>query len=344
MSNLALGNVTFFVIMFTWMVYLVQELFITGASALNRIVSSDESERKQVQVTTGLHFDGIEVWLIAALTMTLAAFPQVFSITLSHLYVPVFLLVYALIARGVSIEVVYKLDNEKWVKAMVMAWTISSILIMFILGIYMTNMFLGYPFVDGEMTSSFFTIFNVSGISGGLFFVALSLVAGSGWLELTTEGDLHVKALKFLKKVGIIYTVPILLLLVLMGLNNESTSIFNGELYLDYPILFALPALLVLSAIGVLYYGYKQLVRGMFITSLSTMFFFVITGYVGLWPNVLLSRGMPDEGLEITEAMVQSGSLSIILISVAIFYPIIIGYQFWKFKRFSKKVKLNDAD
>jgi len=344
MSNLALGNIVFFVLMFSWVVYLVQELFITGASALNRIVSTNEEERKQVQVTTGLHFDGIEVWLIAALTITLGAFPQMFSITFSHLYIPVFLLLYALIARGVSIEVVYKLDSEKWVKAMVMAWTISSILIMFVLGVYMTNMFLGYPFVAGEMTKSFLTIFHVSGISGGLFFVVLSLTAGAGWLELTTEGDLHARALKFLKKVGVIYTVPIFLLLVLMGLNNESSSIFNGELYLSYPVLFVLPGLLVLSAVGVLYHGYKQQSRNVFITSLSTMFFFVISGFVGMFPYVLISRGAVEESLLISDVMAKSGPLTIILIAVAIFYPIIIGYQAWKFKRFSKKIKLNDAE
>ena len=344
MSNLTLGNIVFFTIMFTWMVYLVQELFITGASALNRIVSDNEEERKQVQVTTGLHFDGIEVWLIAALTMTLAAFPQVFSITFSHLYIPIFLLLYALIARGVSIEVVYKLDNQKWVKSMVMAWTISSILIIFILGIYMTNMFLGYPFVGGEMTRSFFTIFNVSGISGGLFFVALSLVAGAGWLELTTEGELHAKALKFVKKVGIIYTVPILLLLVLMGLNNESSSIFNGELYLDYPVLFVLPFLLVASAIATMIFGYKQKGVYGFITSLSTMFLFVITGFVGMFPYVLISRGAMEESLLIADTMAKSGSLKIILIAVLIFFPLIIGYQGWKFMKFSNKVKLNDKE
>lgn len=342
MSNLVLGNIVFFIIMFTWTVYLVQELFISGSSALNRIVSTNEGERKQVQVTTGLHFDGMEVWLIAALTMTLAAFPEVFSITFSHLYVPVFLLVYALIARGVSIEVVYKLDNEKWVKTMVMAWTISSILIMFILGIYMSNMFLGYPFVEGEMVQSFASMFNVTGISGGLFFVTLSFVAGAGWLYFTTEGELHSRALKFVKQFGVIYMVPILLLLALMGLNNESTSFIRGDLYQSSPILYVLPGLLIVSAVGVLYFGYKQKADKMFYASISTMAFFVITGFIGLFPNVLLSRDAIEESIVISDAMAARSSLGIIVIAICIFYPIIIGYQIWKYRKFSQKIKLND--
>jgi len=164
------------------------------------------------------------------------------------------------------------------------------------------------------------------------------------WLQLTTEGNLHAKALKFVKKVGVIYTVPILLLLVLMGLNNESSSIFNGELYLDYPVLFVLPFLLVASAIATMVFGYKEKGIHAFITSLSTMFFFVMVGFVGMFPYVLISRGAVNESLLIRDTMAGAGPLKIILIAVAIFYPIIIGYQGWKFKRFTKKVKYNDEE
>jgi len=203
-------------------------------------------------------------------------------------------------------------------------------------------MFLGYPFVDGVMEGSFASIFNVTGISGGLFFVTLSFVAGAGWLALTTEGDLYVRALKFIKKFGVIYMVPITLLLVLMGLNNESTSFINGTLYANYSILYIFPILLVLSAIGVLYHGYKQQAKNVFITSLSTMAFFIISGFVGIFPNVLLSRDMVEESILIEDAMAAGGPLSIILIAVSIFYPTIIGYQTWKYIKFSKKIKLND--
>lgn len=343
MSNELLGNIIYFMVMFSWMVYLSQELFITGASALNRVVSNNEQERKQVQVTAGLHFDGIEVWLLAALTMLLAAFPEVFALQFEHLYIPLFLLLYALIARGVSIEVIYKLDNETWVKSMVWAWTISSILIMFVLGVYMSNTFLGFPLVDGEMTQSFASIFNVTGISGGLFFVTLSLVAGSGWLYLTTEGHLHEKALKFIKKAGIIYTVPVFLMLTLFGLNNVNTSFINGELYQNYPVLFVIPGLLVISVILLLLAGHKQKGKQTFIYGVSTMALFIITGYVGMFPYTMISKGSFENSLSISDTMSGSDSLLVVFIAVCIFYPIVFLYQGWKYIKFAKtKIKLND--
>ena len=78
MSNETLASIVFTIISFSWVVYLLQEMFITGASALNMSICKNEGERKQIQVISGIHFDGIEVWLIAALTITLGAFPLVF--------------------------------------------------------------------------------------------------------------------------------------------------------------------------------------------------------------------------------------------------------------------------
>jgi cytochrome d ubiquinol oxidase subunit II len=69
---------------------------------------------------------------------------------------------------------------------------------------------------------------------------------------------------------------------------------------------------------------------------------FMITGYLGLFPNVLLSRGNASESLQIVDVMARADSLRVILIAVLVFYPIIIGYQTWKYIKFSKKIKLND--
>lgn len=343
MSSMTLGIIVYFVLMFTWMVYIVQELFITGSSALNIIVSKDEGERKQIQVATGIHWDGIEVWLITAIALTFAAFPTAFAMTFEFLYVPMFLLLYAIIARGLSIEVIYKLDNEKWVKIMKYAWAISSILIIFILGIYLTNMFYGYPLDGGEMTKSFVSLFNVTSISGGLLFVVLSFIAGAGWISFTTKGDLGSRAIKFVKTTGIIYMVPVFLLLAFMGMNNQQdTAIFIGEVYSKSIWMFVLPIFTVVAAIVGLVAGWLQKVRSMFIHALVTVALFLATGFVGMYPNLVLSSVSVADGLTISEVMAARGSLVVILIAIVIFYPIVMFYQGWKYKTFTKKINYND--
>lgn len=342
MSRETIAILVFIVIAFTWIVYLLQELFIAGASALNMSICKNEEERKQVQVITGMHFDGMEVWFIAAVTLMIGAFPLVYGTIFTYLYVIFFLLLYALIARGVSIEVIYKLDSKKWVKAMVIAWTVSSILILFILGVYLTNLFYGFPLDAGGMTSSYISMFNVTALSGGAMFVLLGLAAGAGWIGLNTEGELGERAVKFIKSRGIIYPIPITLLLVFMGFNNTEASIFIGELFSKSFLFFLLPLLTVVFATLTTYMGYLEKAKKMFIFSLLTMFFFLVTGYVGTYPYMILSNVDMSHGITLTEAMVSKNALTVIFVSSAIFFPLIVTYQTWKYMRFTDKIKLND--
>ncbi len=335
MSREFLSIFMFFLIGFSWIVYLVQDMFIIGASALNRVASSNEEDRKKIQVITGMNFDGIEVWLIASLSLLFAIFPIAFATILTYLYVPFFLLVFALIFRGVSIEVIYKLDNEKWVRLMVMIWTISSLVLIFILGIYISNIFLGFPLENGELQGSFFSIFNTTGISGGLFFLVLSLLSGAAYIDLFVGDEVGRKAMEFIKKFGVLYIAPILLLLVFMGFNNTDASIFIGELFGKNVLFFLLPILAVVFSLLTILYGYKQDSKKLFIVSILAMIFFLVTGFVGSFPNIVPSRIDVLESITIEDS-VSTKTMSVIFWFLIIFYPLIMFYQGWKYKRFMK--------
>lgn len=341
MSSEFMTNTVFIFITLSWTFYVVQELFISGSSALNMAISKDEGERRQIQISTGIHWDGIEVWLIASLTLTFAAFPLVFGETLTFLYIPFYLLLYALIGRGVAIEVIYKLESKKWVKSVVIWWTVSSILIVFIIGIYLSNVFLGFPLDATGFTKSGFSIFNVTGISGGLFFLVSAMIAGAGWINLTTEGELGKRALHHIKKFGVIYMLPIFLMLVFMGFNNKEASIIVGNLFTAYPILFVLPALTFIFSLITVVLGYKQDKR-IFVSVLITMALFLVTGFVGIYPYLLPSYIDNAFGISIFDAVVTDRPLTIITTSLFIFIPIVIGYQTWKYFAFKKRIKYND--
>ena len=342
MSSVVIANILYVVLSFSWTMYITQELFIAGGSALNTSLSRSEGERKQIQVTTGLHFDGMEVWLIAALALIESTFPAVFSTIFSHLYIVIFLLLYAIITRGISIQVIYRIDNKKWIKSVVTAWTISSILIIFLLGIYIANLFLGYPLGLNGMEKGFLSALNVSSITAGLMFVALGFTSGAAWIKLTTEGDLGDRALTFIRKVGIIYMIPIFLLLTYMGLNNTGSSIFIGELFGKSIWMFLLPLLSVATAFHITWYGYKGKARSVFYFSLLTVVFYMATGFAGNYPYLVPSTIDPTFGLTIADTVVSDRALRIVLVAVSIFYPVVIGYQLWKYIKFSKKIKFND--
>ena len=343
MSSATLAIIAFVIIAFSWTVYIIQELFITGSSALNMAICKNEEERKQIQVISGLHFDGIEVWLLAAITLTLGLFPLVFGETFTYLYVVFFLLLYAIIGRGVSIEVIYKLESKKWIKAMVITWTVSSALLIFILGVYISNIFYGFPMDStGEMTSSYFSLFNITGLSGGIFFLSSALIAGTGWINLNTVGDVGVKALIFVKRFGVIYVMPISLMITVMGFNNTDASIFIGELFSKSFLFFIFPLLTVVFALITVFAGYKGKSKKLFIFSLLTMALFLLTGFIGIFPYMVPSNLAVENGITIYDAIVSNQAVEVVLITVLIFYPLIFLYQGWKYKKFAKKVNLND--
>ena len=337
MSSEIIANILYFVLAFTWVMYITQELFIAGGSALNTSLSNTEEDRKQIQVSTGLHFDGMEVWLIAALAFTEGTFPAVFSTIFSHLYVVIFLLVYAIITRGISIQVIYRIDHPKWKKSVVTAWTISSVSIIFLLGIYISNLFLGYPLGVNGMEEGFLSAISVSSISAGLLFVALGFTSGAAWIRFNVEGDLGDRALEFIKKVGIIYMVPLFLLLTFMGLNNTSSSIFIGELFTKSSVYFFLPAVSIVSSILITWYGYRKDAKLVFLFSLLTIVFYMVTGFIGNYPYLVPSTVDSMYGLTILDTVVSDKALRIVLFAVCVFYPVVIGYQLWKYIRFTKQ-------
>ncbi|QMS84293.1 cytochrome d ubiquinol oxidase subunit II [Candidatus Xianfuyuplasma coldseepsis] len=337
MSSLFLANALYIIIGFTWVMYLIQEVFITGSSALNLVLAKDEQERKQIQYSSGLHWDGIEVWFIASVTILLGAFPQAFAMTYTYLYVVFYLLLYALITRGIVIETLYKMDSPIWVKWNARAWAISSALIIFLFGVYITNWFYGFPLESTGLTGSFFSIFSVTSIAGGLLFFALSVTAGAAWIALTTEGELGQRGLAFVKKIGFNIMVPVLLLLVFMGY-NVADRLFVGELFTAYPVLFILPFIAFACAMLVLYFGLQQDHKKLFIFSLLTMAMFVIVGFVGMFPEIVPSNVDPSSSMIIHDVVTQVKSGQIIFIVAVVAFPVIIGYQVWKYKKFATKL------
>lgn len=337
MFSITLGYIVFFCVALAWMIYLSQEIFISGVSLLNLSIAKNDKERQEIQTISGLHKDGMEVWLLAAVVLTEGGFPGAFGKIFSSLYVVMFLLLFAVIARGLTVELMYKHESKVWQKWMSIVWTISSIALVFLLGVYITNTFLGLSYGANGVEGSIFSVLNVTGISGGMFFVALSFLSGAAWINLLTEGDLKDRAMRFVKKVGVMYSVPVFFFLAVMGFNNTHSSIWAGQLFSAYPVLYILPFLVFVGTILIIYYGYKQKAKPLLITTMAVSSLYVLTGFIGMFPYVLNSKINTDFGITIEQAMSSKTALTIALVAVVIFFPLVLGYQTWKYKKFWKK-------
>lgn len=336
-----LGTIAFGIIGLAYFVYLVQEIPTIGVGILNIFIAPKNEDKRKLQLTSGLYSDGIEVWLIVAVGLTFAAFPAAFGSIFSGIYVPVFLLLLALIFRGLSVELLFKDDHPNWIKYMSLAWSISGMLLMFVLGVYVVNIFAGFPFENGSMGTNIFAVFTVASVSGGLLMVLLSFIVGAVWTKFNGLDELSDKAFALIKKFGLIYAIPFLFALVLMGLNNNVVSIVSNQLFTANPWLIALPIVSLVSFALVTLFGHLKKALFIYVSYVIGLLTFFLTGFLGTYPYVLFSKVAFNEGILISDAMASELALVVMSVVILIVLPVVLLYQGHKYVYFFRKDKEN---
>lgn len=338
-----LGDIIFGVIGLAYFLYLVQEIPTIGVGIHNIFIAKSNEDKRKLQSIAGLYSDGIEVWLIAAVGLTFAAFPTVFGEIFSGIYVPAFLLLIALIFRGLSVELMFKDDNPKWIKYMSLAWSISGMLLMFVLGVYIVTLFTGFPYESGSMDMNVFAIFNTASVSGGVLMVAFGFIIGAVWMKFNKLDELGDKAFDLIKRYGIIYSIPLLFSLVLMGINNNVISIVSGQFFSANPYLLALPLLALFMFILVTLFSYFKKVMLVYVSYVLGFLFFILTGFLGTYPYVLFSKVAFEEGLVVYDMMSSEMALTVIAAVLLIIVPVVLMYQGHKYIYFLRKDAKDNA-
>jgi len=339
MSQEVLANIMFGIIGLAYFLYMVQEIPTIGVGIFNIFIAKNDEDKKKLQSIAGLYSDGIEVWLIAAVGLTFAAFPEAFGEIYSGIYVAAFLLLIAIIFRGLSVELMFKDDHPKWIKNMSLAWSISGMLLMFVLGVYFVTLFMGFPYENKTMDMNVLSIFNTASVSGGLLFIALGFIIGAVWMKFNKLNELADRAFIFIKKYGIIYFIPLLFALVLMGINNNVVSLVTCQFFSEFSWLFAVPiASLIFFALVTLFAHFK-LTPFLYVSYVLGLFTFFLTGFLGTFPYVLFSKEAFSESLSIVQVMSSEMSLTVLFVVIIIILPIVLMYQGHKYIYFLRKDK-----
>src|SRR5436190_12343688 len=94
--------------------YVVLDGFDLGAGLLHLFVARDEEQRRSVLAAIGPYWDGNEVWLLASGGVLFAVFPRVLAVTFSGFYLALFLVIWTLMLRGLSLELRGHLASPLW--------------------------------------------------------------------------------------------------------------------------------------------------------------------------------------------------------------------------------------
>src|SRR6204780_4661964 len=94
--------------------YVVLDGFDLGAGVLHLFVARNDEERRKVIRAIGPVWDGNEVWLLAAGGTLYFAFPQLYASGFSGFYLPLMIVLWLLILRGISIEFRGHIKSAVW--------------------------------------------------------------------------------------------------------------------------------------------------------------------------------------------------------------------------------------
>ena len=172
-----------------------------GAGMLHWIVARTPAERRQVIAAIGPLWSWHEVWLVAFGGTLVAVFPRLMASAFAGYYLALFLILWGLILRGVSVEVGGHIDDRLWQAFWDFVFACSSGLLAVLFGAAAGNVARGVPLdARGEFSMPFFTDFGVRGQVGLLDWYTLSVAVfativlaahGATYLTLKTEGPVH---------------------------------------------------------------------------------------------------------------------------------------------------------
>lgn len=181
-----------------------------GAGILHRFVARTPGERRQVIAAIGPLWSWHEVWLVGFGGTLMATFPRLMASAFSGYYLALFLILWCLILRGVSIEVGGHTEDGLWQELWDFVFSAANLLLAILFGAAAGNVARGVPIdANGDFSMAFFTNFRVRGqvglldwytVSVAAFAVVLLAAHGATYLELKTDGPVHDRSASYARR------------------------------------------------------------------------------------------------------------------------------------------------
>ncbi|MBB1087706.1 cytochrome d ubiquinol oxidase subunit II [Lysobacter sp. SG-8] len=321
--------VWFGVIGFGVLMYVLLDGFVLGLGILAPF-AEDQGQLDHMMNTAAPIWDGNETWLVLGGAGLLAAFPKAYAIVLSALYLPVLLMLIALVFRGVAFEFRFKAQRAK--PAWGAAFAVGSLLAAFAQGVILGALVEGMPLQGGKYVGGALGWFSPFSMLTGAAVVFGYALLGASWLILKTEGPLQ--------KVARTLARPLVLVVVVfMGLVSAWLPFLDSRVMArwfeggNFLWLSPVPVLVLVNAWAMWRAVMEEGRDGK--PFLLTLCFFLL-GFAGLvlgmWPYLV------PPSLTLWEAASPPASQGFVLAGLVVLLPAILGYTWWSYRVFSGKI------
>ncbi len=319
--------------------YVVLDGFDLGAGMIHLSAKTDE-ERRMVLNSIGPVWDANEVWLITAGGALFAAFPDVYATIFSGFYTALILFLIMIIGRVISIEFRGKVDSQTWKKSWDIIFNLSSYLICILLGVSLGNIIIGIPIsADREYAGTFFTLINPYAVLTAITAVLALRMHGKIYIAVKTEGAFQQRISESIAPSLYMFAVSYLALSVWTWIVYPVAT----KNFIAFPVWFLFPAMIVLAIVVIPAFVKSQNYFRSFIASSAIIVFNIVITAVSIYPNLVISKPLPEFSLTIFNASSSPKTLEAMLIIACIGVPLLLLYQIIVYRVFHGKVKFDET-
>ena len=326
--------------------YVVFDGFDLGAGCVHLFAARTESERRLVLQSIGPVWDGNEVWLIAAAGTLYFAFPKLYASSFSGFYLPLMMVLWLLILRGVSIEFRHHLSNKPWSDFWDVVFAGSSMLLAVFLGAALGNVVRGVPLdQDGRFFLPLWTNFRLGNepgildwytISVGLAALAALTNHGALWVTMKTERNLQrrtatVAAWCWWAVAGLTLVVTLATFWIQPLVPGRFASQPWGVVF---------PVIGLIGLTGIRRFSARGERTRAFLASCTYLAGLLASVAFGLYPYVLPSLGAAESSLDIYNAAAGGYGLRVGLFWFMPGMLLVTAYFVFTYRRFAGKVEL----
>ena len=335
-----LSDVWFFLFIAIVGGYLILDGFDMGVGILHLPAARTDMERRTLLNSIGPVWDGNEVWLVLAGGVLFAVFPFVYASLFSGFYLAFMLVLLVMILRTVAIEFRSKEDSPRWRSAWDTVFGLASVGLALLLGVAFGNVLSGVPLnAEGNITIGLIQMLSPFALLVGITTVAMFAAHGAIYLVMKTEGELQARIKGWLPRLLLGFFVLNTLVVIAMVLFRQHIT----ERYVDdiWPVIFPLGALLAL--VGAWVFVRRGEHFRAFICSAAMIGLLIVSGALGVYPNLLISTIDPAYSLTVSNAASEDNTLFVCLVVALIGMPFVLLYTAGVYYIFRGKATV-DAD
>jgi len=329
--------------------YVLLDGFDIGAGAVHLFIARNDVERRTILRAIGPVWDGNEVWLLAAGGTLYFAFPLLYASSFSGFYLPLIMVLWLLMLRGIGIEFRSHLHDRLWTSFFDVIFSVASILLAIFFGAALGNVVRGVPLnADGYFFEPLWTNFRV-GIDNGIldwYTVTTGVVAlvtlvvhGSLYLATKTEGDLNTRA----RQVAIaLWPVEVLL----TGASLFATLYIRpGVLtnFLRWPVGYLIPIIVVASLLYLFVALRGKNDKGAFLASCGYIVGMLVGAAFALYPLVLPASTDPNLSLTIANTATGAHGMQVGFVWWGIGMVLAAIYFVFVYRMFRGKIRMQEG-